>query len=258
VQQAWPAFRDFCMTYRDVIVELLCTRRVQTNEVRRCSYLLPAFSLVHSREPKQPLAIIEIGASGGLNLNWDRYAYNYAGCGQVGKLASPVVIRSEWRGPPMALGGIPLVIHRVGIDLHPVDVHDVDQALWLQSLLWPDQPERFQLLCAAIDDFRQAPVPLVAGDALVKLQGQIDQAPNDSHLCIVHSHTLNQFTEAQRAELTQQVRAASFHRPIHVISAEWIRTPTTELHWTQWHGGENTDALLGRVDHHGRWIEWLA
>jgi hypothetical protein len=35
-------FRGFCLAHRDELTILIATRRVQTNEVRRCCYLLPA------------------------------------------------------------------------------------------------------------------------------------------------------------------------------------------------------------------------
>ena len=61
---AFPRFRDFCLQHRDRIVELIATRRTQTNVVRRCTCLLPAFSIV-CRETPSPLALIDLGASAG-------------------------------------------------------------------------------------------------------------------------------------------------------------------------------------------------
>ena len=40
---AFPAFRDFCLGNRQEVVSVLTTRLMQTNEVGRCAYLLPAF-----------------------------------------------------------------------------------------------------------------------------------------------------------------------------------------------------------------------
>jgi hypothetical protein len=37
-----PGFRTFCLDHRDELSRLVASRRVQTNEVRRCCYLLPA------------------------------------------------------------------------------------------------------------------------------------------------------------------------------------------------------------------------
>ena len=74
-------FREFCMERRDQLTGLVSTRRVQTNEVRRCCYLLPAIMLAATMAAR-PLALIETGASAGLNLGMDHYAYDY-GTGTV-------------------------------------------------------------------------------------------------------------------------------------------------------------------------------
>ena len=75
----FPDFRDFCLQHADRIRDLLSTRKVQTNEVRRCGILLPAFNHIASRGPGRPLALVEVGTSAGLLLSWDRYEYAYSG-----------------------------------------------------------------------------------------------------------------------------------------------------------------------------------
>jgi hypothetical protein len=51
---------------------LMLTRRTQTNEPARCATLLPALAQL-----PEPLALIEVGASAGLTLLFDRYSYDY-------------------------------------------------------------------------------------------------------------------------------------------------------------------------------------
>jgi hypothetical protein len=68
----------------------------QTNEVARAGMLLPGF-LVIARETGLPLDIAEIGASAGLNLLFDQFAYSYAGK-HWGNAQSPVHLSPELRG----------------------------------------------------------------------------------------------------------------------------------------------------------------
>lgn len=98
-EAAFAAFRDLCLGRRPVVEELLATRRTQTNETRRCAYLLPAFAEVATLAGGRPLALIELGPSAGLNLNWDRYAYDYGDGLLRGDPASPVRVTTELRGP---------------------------------------------------------------------------------------------------------------------------------------------------------------
>ena len=50
----------------------------QTNEIARSAMLLPGFLQV-ARETGLPLDICEIGSSGGLNLLFDRFSYDFDG-----------------------------------------------------------------------------------------------------------------------------------------------------------------------------------
>src|SRR5688572_28272881 len=40
---AYPHFREFCLSHANEIRKLVTTRRIQTNEVGRCTALVPAF-----------------------------------------------------------------------------------------------------------------------------------------------------------------------------------------------------------------------
>lgn len=257
-ERSYSAFRAFCLEHEEEIRELVATRRVQTNEVGRCAYLLPAFSIISQQQPERPLAIIEVGTSAGLLLNWDRYAYDLGVGTRYGDLDATVQIKSEWRGllPPLATKHPPKVNDRVGIDLHLVDVNDEQESRWLRSLVWPDQPERMKLIDAAIQQFRRTPADLLEGDAFDLLPAAIESLPTESIACVFHCHTLNQFSADRRQDFAAMLSECSKQRPISQLSAEWILTPQPELRWIQWKEGHPTETLLANVDHHGRWVEW--
>ena len=71
-------FADFCHLHRAAIERLVATRSTQTNEVGRCSALLPGLCLIASQyEWNEPLSLLDLGTSAGLNLLFDDYAYTY-------------------------------------------------------------------------------------------------------------------------------------------------------------------------------------
>ena len=74
------------------------TRSTQTNEVGRCATFLPVLGLVAGEVG--PLALVDVGSSGGLTLLLDRYECRYEPGGAVGG-PSPVVldVRHAWRRP---------------------------------------------------------------------------------------------------------------------------------------------------------------
>ncbi|MBW3599468.1 MAG: DUF2332 domain-containing protein, partial [Planctomycetes bacterium] len=255
---AFPAFHDFCLSREGAVRELMARRRVQTNEVRRCGYLFPAFSYV-ARTTGRPLALIEVGASGGLNLIWDRYAYDYGAGRLYGRPGARVRISTAPRGDQRlpSPNRTPTVAHRVGVDLHVPDMANPADALWLRSLIWPDQPERMELMKAAIEEVRRAPPRLIEGDAFDVLPDLIRQAPEEAAVCVFHCHTLNQFSAEQREDFHRLLAAASTERPLIQLSAEWIFTPTPELRLLRWFEGTMQEEHLANVDHHGRWMEWL-
>jgi hypothetical protein len=75
---AGPALLDFCRAYRDEVAELIRTRLVQTNVVKRSAGLRLALWAV-GRRCAQPVHLVEVGASAGIHLHVDRYRYLVGG-----------------------------------------------------------------------------------------------------------------------------------------------------------------------------------
>jgi len=241
---------------RDRLVSLVSTRTVQTNEVRRCTALLPAFTAVRDRS--LPLGLIEIGAAAGLNLRFDRYRYDY-GTVATGADRSPLTLTCEVRhgGPPIP-PAMPEVASRLGLDLHPIDPADEDGVRWARSLLWPEQVERVHRFETAMAMARDDPPPILAGDALELLPDAIAHVPVDASLVVYHSFVLNQWDAGARARLDGVLRAASTERRIDRIAIELLARGRTypSMDHTRYERGVGEERHLATVHHHGEWIRW--
>jgi hypothetical protein len=257
---AYPAFHSFCLEHARAIRELVLSRRVQTNEVARCACLLPAFALVARQTEGNPLALIEIGASAGLNLLWDRYSYDYGNGHQYGVPDSPLQISCALRGdviPPFP-SRLPEVAFRAGVDLNPVDTSDPDAVLWLRALIWPEHHERVSRLQKALEIARTHRPAVIAGDAPGLLPELVAKTPPDTTLCVFHSFTVNQFTAEQRERLTSLLLELSARRPIFRISFERLSAADhPQLHLFSYAQGTETAQLLATCSAHGRWLEWM-
>ena len=258
---AYHHFRDFCMEHESDLRGLLPTRLVQTNEVARCSYLRSAFAFIADETQGQPLSLVDVGASAGLNLLWDRYAYDYRGHGLAGDRNSPVRISVEVRGdnrPPIPHDS-PSVAFRTGVDLNPVDVTDPDSALWLRALVWPGHERRADRLQAAMALALSDPPALVAGNALHVLPEISGGVPARTTLCIFHNHALNQFSQGDRRQFSSLVDECSQDREVYLLSAEGRRGHSfVNLELARIRNGDRSVGELAKVDPHGKWLEWTA
>jgi len=252
------AFDAFWPAEREAIAELVRTRRVATNEVRRSAILRPAFVAVARRliEGGRPPSahLVEIGASAGLLLAWDRLAYRY-GPHRFGPEEAPLELASEWRAsrPPDPLAPF-TVAARIGIDVEPVSLADPEAVAWLRALIWPEHVERAAAFDAASALARALGVTVRAADALTFVPGGLDALPGRLPAVVLHAFTVNQFSEPMRAQLDQGLGEAARTWPIFRVGLEWA-PGGARLELTTYPGGRAT--LLARADPHGAWIEPL-
>jgi hypothetical protein len=234
------------------------TRLVHTNEVRRSACSLPAFGLVARRGGDRPLALVEIGASAGLNLLWDRYGYDYGQGRRYGDPQSPVQISCTPRGtslPPVP-PQFPSVVFRAGLDLSPIDLRDPDAALWLRALVWPEHKARSRLLQRAIDFARRDPPRLCAGDALDLLPRVLASAPPEAVVCVFHTHTVNQLSVERREQFSALIADLATRHDLFRVSIEWLGHEHPTLEVTSFEGAA-THRILAYCDPHAEWLEWL-
>jgi hypothetical protein len=249
--QGWPQFREWMFDRRAEVMALARTRRTQTNEPARCATLLPLLASL-----PQPLALIEVGAAAGLCLLVDRYGYDYGR-----RLVPP---RQRVPGAPVftcrANDSTPLptrgvdVVWRMGLDLEPIDITDPEQVAWLESLVWPGEGRRLELLRAAIAVARADPPQVVRGDLRRDLRSLVEQAPGDATLVVFHTAVL--------AYLPDPADRVAFGDAVGSLGARWI---SNEGHGVLeqpscWPSGSFVLSLDGqpvaRTDPHGTSIDW--
>ena len=258
-ESVFPVFRAFCLENRNAIERLIETRLTQTNVILRCSALLPAFARIHRAGGNAPLALIEIGPSAGLNLQWNRFRYAYAdGAVKWGDPGSAVQVECEIRGDvdlPELPAEIPVAWRR-GVDINPIDIDDADAVQWLRALIWPEHVQRHARLANAIEIARRHPPEIVRGSAAEHLPELLASAPPDTTLCVYGTHTLYQFPKDALIATYKAMQAASRKRPIDFIQMEGTGDRCSEVKHVAYRDGERDTTLLARANPHGRWLEW--
>ena len=239
------------------VLDVMRVRRTQTNEVARCAVLLPALALL-----PEPLAVLEVGASAGLCLLYDRWRYRYAGVGgdhEVGDPASPVTLECAVSGAVPLPERVPTIAWRLGLDLHPLDPADPDARAWLRALVWPEHTDRATRLSAALDVAATDPPPVETGELLRDLPRLLDRAPANTTVVVTHSATLAHLEAEQRGAFLRVLADAGVHR----LGMEG--TAVLPGLADQVAGRDGTgrfvvsldDRALALADPHGRDLAWL-
>jgi hypothetical protein len=276
-------FKAFCLEHRAALLDLIAVRSTQTNEVGRSAALLPALSVVAAGYPeRQPLSLLDLGSSAGLNLLFDSYAYRYrqrsdGAVLEAGPAASAVQLECVVRGALTDLPNlaIPVIAERAGIDALPIDPTSEDGARWLLACLWPDNMIRFDRLRGALDVARTTSHPPVIhrGDIVDDLPAVAAGMASDVPLVVFHSWVAAYLTRERQGELVETVRELSRTRPVHHLYMETpgetpgLPTPpspavhpTSGLATALVHldADGSPPTRLADVHHHGKWLQWWA
>jgi hypothetical protein len=263
-----PALLRHCRRRADELRMLVATRSTQTNEVGRCGFFLPPLGELH--DELGPLALVDVGTSAGLNLQLDRYSYDYEPGGSVGG-RSDVRLVVGTRGAVPVPGRIPVVTARVGIDREPLDVTDDDAARWLRACVWADQSDRFHRLEAAIAIARLDPPEIRRGDAVELLAPAVADASGSGHPVVLNSWVLNYLPPHRRADYVTELDRIGAERDVSWLFAEspaqadglpfpgGLGDPDlTVLMSVTWRRGRRTVRHLGSAHPHGYWLHWAA
>jgi len=196
----------------------MLARSTQTNEPGRCAALLPVLTGL-----PEPLALLEVGASAGLCLLPDFYAYDYGEAilaPEAQRLTRPVFTCAINAATPVPTRP-PRVVWRAGLDLNPVDLADPAEVAWLETLVWPEQTDRLARLRAAIMIAAEQKPRLVKGDLRTDLTALAREAPKDATLVIFHTAVLAYISPAAERE--------EFARSVGSLCDYWIANEAPQV-----------------------------
>ncbi|MFD3463092.1 DUF2332 domain-containing protein [Nocardia fluminea] len=208
----YSEFRDQLRENWSAISATALCRRTQTNEAGRAATLLP----VLARLPG-PLSLIEVGASAGLCLYPDRFSYRYDTAAlDPDDGPSPVVLTCKTTGAVPIPDRLPLVVHRAGVDLNPLDAGESEDRQWLSALVWPGQDDRLSRLRSACEIAAADPPTIVTGDLNERVSELVHAAPRESTVVVFHSAVLSYLSPQAREDFRATVR----NLPCHWVSQE--------------------------------------
>lgn len=250
-------FRDFCLAHRDALTATVTTRMVQTQVVKRAVCLLPSFARVYTAGGNAPLAMIEVGCSAGLIMQWDRFHYDYGDGITWGDPMAEVSLSTVVRdGPLPALPPAIPVVWRRGVDLNPLDPSDPREMRWLQALTWPEDEARRDELARAIVTAQRFPPTLIKGDAVEKVPGLIAEAPAEATVCAYAPFSMYQFPPSVIESFHRALLAASQARPIALLRMDEAGADSA-VDVTWYAAGASTTRRLIECNAHGKWLSWV-
>ena len=223
----------------------------QTNEVRRAAVVAGALSVVAKRY-NDPVELLELGCSGGLNLRLDRFSIAGASGTSWGAPESRVQIAPEWREDVEPVWARLPIVARRGVDLSPLDPTTPEGRLRLLAYLWPDQPERLARTKAAIDIAHEVPADISSGDAGAWTEQVLSSPAPGRTRVLYHTVAWQYFPEDTKVRILTSMKAHV--GPLVHFSMETDGGRGARLTLTHYPSGEVQE--LGRCDFHGRWVAW--
>lgn len=250
----WPTAREQIERHAAAIAEFI-KREPQTNEPGRSAVLLPGF-LEIDRLTERPLAVLEIGASAGINLCWDRFDY-VLGPHRWGD--GTATIEADWRGPSASFERRPTVVAMRGCDQAPIDLTDINARRRLEAFIWPDQTQRLQRLRSAIAVALRSPPQIDNEDAATWLPRQLASRPTGACTVIVHTVFWQYLDSDAQTAVTQAIdEAAAGATADTPLARLWVEPDANyknfHLNLAIWPGTEARELAIAHP--HGTWIEW--
>jgi len=253
--RAWEELREVVSRNGAELHELV-ELPVQTNEVGRCNALLFGFMAV-AAETGMPLRLLEVGASAGLNLRWDRYRYETGGF-SWGPTDSPVQLDFELEGNAPALPPTIEIGARHGCDASPIDPTTEQGRLTLLAYIWPDQADRIARMQAALKVASELPVQVDREPATAWTKRMLSEPTPGQATVLYHSIVSQYLSDKERSAFHTNIQAGG-ERATADAPLAWLRMEPggerADVHLTTWPSGETRH--LARVGYHGSPVELL-
>ncbi len=256
----WPVALATLEDHADWVTDRL-GRTVQTNDPGRACVLYAALLWLTDRYGL-PIRLLELGASAGLNLHPDRFAYLVGGV-WLGDTTSTVRLIEPWERTPeidLAEAARNLrIVERGGCDLAPLDPAEPDDRLTLLSYIWPDESERLARTEAAIDLVAQHPGRVQAEPAGQWVAPRL-QAASDTELTVIWHSLFRQYLvceEWQALEASYDAAAGGMGAPPVVwLSMEPGQDHIRDVELTLRGPGSAPERRLARCGDHGPPLSW--
>ena len=227
-ETAWSSARTYLREHSDWARDFI-THPPQTNETRRGFMFLQGF-LELAKRHDMPMRMLELGASAGLNQNFDQFRY-ITQPWKWGDPLSPVTVTTDWQAPPPSLTSLLNIVERKACDQHPLDLTDAETRLRLKSYIWADQPERLQRFDAAADLAIANNTHVEKADAADWLERELETLPEGQLTVVCHSVFLQYPPRETRARITQAIELAGA-RATPTAPLAWLRYEPEAL-WTR-------------------------
>lgn len=261
---------DLCRVEADRISPLMATRRIQTNEVGRTAGLALGLACA-AKSIGSPFALIDAGASAGLNLLLDEYQIDFEGAAVLGPVDSPVRIPCQVIPDHLPLPvTLPPISARAGLDRDPVDLSDPDNVRWLLACIWPGTGRQDRAR-AAMELAGARPSLVRPGDMVTDLPDLIEEM-GDGPVVVVTSWSAGYLVEEDRRVFESVLAGAARRRPVAWVCvdapgvSDCFRPATAPPDGSQipsvlglavFRDGTVASRSLGYMHSHGAWVHWL-
>jgi hypothetical protein len=208
---------------------LLSSRAVQTNEVSRAVVWKWPAELAGWGNRSQPVALVDVGASGGLNLIADRLPDCW----------------NDGAGKPLRVASNVDVCMRVGFDVQPLNFHRDDDVAWARACIWAGAAQRVERFDCAVrqwrsrEQFEESPVLHKLNASLVpaRLPELLARVPTGGVLVLYQTALREYMASFQRRRYEEGVR-------------QWLAsTPPRRAVWLEAEATPERQAAFGIVAH---------